>query len=176
MKIILGLLGAFAVLVLTFFMYYINVINSEVSLRNQINAQETNLEVYYDKMFKILQQKAGVSTEYKDSFKEIYIGIMEQRYANGDGSLMKWIQESNPNFDASLYKDLMTSIEIERTGFANEQKIMIDLVREHNNMLDMFPSNIFLSGKERIKFVPITSTNSKNIVESRIDDNVELFK
>ena len=165
---------SFGIFLLSLIMYF-NITNKEIRLRNQISAQEQNIESYYDKMFKILKQKAGVTDEYKNSFKDIYVEIMEGRYSQGDGSLMKWIQESNPNFDASLYKDLMASIEIEREGFHNEQKKIIDQIREHNNMIETFPSRIFLSNIEHIKYEVISSTLSKNVMETRIEDDIALF-
>lgn len=173
--ILLVLLLIGVTLTMVFIGYYINITNTEVRLHNQINAQESNIESYYDKMFKILKQKAGVTDEYQKNFKDIYIGIMEGRYSNGSGSLMNWIQESNPNFDASLYKDLMASIEIEREGFHNEQKIMIDLVREHTNMLETIPSKFVLSGIEKIEYVVISSTTAKDVMNSRVEDDIELF-
>ena len=94
--------------------------NSEVALRNEVEANIQDLENVYDKMWKIISQKAQISQEYKSSFDEIYTHIMDARYDKGDGTLMKWIQESNPNFDVSLYKDLAQSVEILRTEFANK--------------------------------------------------------
>jgi hypothetical protein len=105
--------------------------NKEIDLRIQTEAQNKKCEAYFDKMWKILKTKAKVTDQYKDAFKEIYPKLIEGRYAQGDGSLMKWIQESNPEFKTNMYEDLMKSIEIERTGFFNEQTMLIDLQREH---------------------------------------------
>ena len=55
-------------------------------------------------MRKVLKQKAQVTDEYKSAFESIYPKLIEGRYSKGDGSLMKWIKESNPNFDVSLYQ------------------------------------------------------------------------
>ena len=105
---------------------YVSYNNSEVALRNEVEANIQDLENVYDKMWKIISQKAQISQEYKSSFDEIYTHIMDSRYDKGDGTLMKWIQESNPNFDVSLYKDLSQSVEILRTEFANKQTTIID--------------------------------------------------
>lgn len=50
------------------------------------------------------------------------------------GTMMKWIKESNPNFDVSLYRDLMQAIEIQRTEFQTSQERMLDIIREHETL------------------------------------------
>ena len=154
---------------------YVNFNNREVNLRNLAEAQRGNIENVYDKMWKILQQKAQVTDEYKEAFREIYPQLIEGRYSQGDGSLMKWIQESNPNFDTSLYKDLMNSIEVERTYFAAEQKKMLDIIRQHNTLLQTIPSGWFLSGKMPIEYTVISSTKAKNVMQTGEDNDVDLF-
>ena len=87
---------------------YFSYNNKEVSLRAQAEAQRGKVEGVHDKMWKIIQQKAQVTDEYKDAFAEIYPNIISGRYqGENDGALMKWVTEQNPNFDTSLYKDLM---------------------------------------------------------------------
>jgi hypothetical protein len=125
--LIIGFLGLITALT------YVSSSNSEISLKNHIEAQQKVCEAFYDKLWKIISQKAQVADQYKNAFKEIYPALIEGRYGNEKGgTLMKWIQESNPTFDVSLYKDLMSSIEAERTGFFMEQKKLIDLDRECN--------------------------------------------
>ena len=154
---------------------YVNYNNREVNLRNLAEAQRGNIENVYDKMWKILQQKAQVSNEYKNAFSEIYPALIEGRYSQGDGSLMKWVQEANPNFDTSLYKDLMQSIEIQRTEFAKTQERMLDIIREHEVLQTTVPSKWFLKNTEPIEYVVISSTRSKIVMETGLDDDVSLF-
>lgn len=159
---------------LTIFIMNLNAKNSEVSIRNQIAAQQTDIGNYYDKMWKILKQKAGVTDQYKNAFKDIYTGLITGRYSGSskDGSLMKLIVESNPNFDVSLYKDLMNSIEIERTGFYNEQRTLIDLNREHENLLAMAPSSWFLSSAPHVAIHLVTSDKTQSILSTGRDNDV----
>ena len=91
--------------------------NQEIDLRQQCEAQRGKVEGVHDAMWKIISQKAQVSQEYRAGFDSIYTHIIEGRYSQGDGSLMKWIQEANPQFDTSLYKDVMDAIEQQRTIF-----------------------------------------------------------
>lgn len=154
---------------------YFSYNNTDARLRAQAEAQEGKIETVYDKMWKVLQQKAQVSNEYKESFTEIYPQLIEGRYSQGDGSLMKWITEANPTFDTSLYKDLMLSIELLRTEFQKSQERMLDIIREHNTLLTTMPSKWFVNNTERIEYTVISSTRSKRVMEERIDDDVDLF-
>jgi len=155
---------------------YFSYKNEEVYLRKEAEAQRGKIEGVYDKMWKILSQKAQVSNEYKESFAKIYPELISGRYSTGDGSLMKWITESNPTFDTSLYKDLMQSIESQREEFQTSQERMLDIIREHEVLIGTYPSKWFLSDVKSIEYTIISSTKSKQTMETGLDDDVELFK
>lgn len=170
----LGILfGTVLILGIASIAFYFNVSNKEIRIRNRYAKQENVIESYYDKMFKILQQKAGVTTEYKESFKEVYVPLMEGRKG---GTLMKWIQESNPNFDPSLYQDLMNSIEAERNGFFVEQQKIMDIELMHDNLLQVAPTAWIVGDREPIDYVPITSAKAKEVRETREENDIDLFK
>lgn len=154
---------------------YFSVNNEEKQLRNLAEAQRGKIETQYDAMWKIIQQKAKVTDEYKESFKDIFVGIIDGRYSQGDGSLMKWIQESNPNFDSTMYKDLMATIDIKRTEFMNTQNRMLDIIREHKNLCMIAPKCWFVSNDSEIEYTIVSSTKSKATTQTGIEDDVELF-
>ena len=154
---------------------YFSYNNTDAKLRAQAEAQLGKVEGVHDKMWKVLQQKAQVSNEYKNAFSEIYPDLIEGRYSQGDGSLMKWITEANPTFDTSLYKDLMLSIELLRTEFQKSQERMLDIIREHNVLLTTVPSKWFISNTERIEYTIISSTRSKTVMTTGLDDDISLF-
>lgn len=155
---------------------YFSITNKEIDLRARVEGQNKKCEAYFDKTWKILKQKAQVTDQYKDAFKEIYPKLIEGRYSQGDGSLMKWIQESNPNFDASMYKDLMKSIEVERTGFFNEQATLIDIHREHEVFLKKAPNRWFLGSELKpVDIKIITSAATKETYNTGEENDVELF-
>lgn len=155
---------------------YMSYNNQEVALRNEAEAQRGKIEGVHDKMWKVIQQKAQVTNEYAKSFDEIYTHIIEGRYSQGDGSLMKWIKEANPQFDSSLYKDLMQSIEVCRTEFQHAQERMLDVIREHKTLCEKMPGTWFVSNKTPIEYEVISSTRSKQVMETGLDDDVDLFK
>jgi hypothetical protein len=155
---------------------YFSYNNQDAKIRAQVEAQRGKIEGVHDKMWKTLQQKAQVTDEYKDAFKEIYPALIEGRYSQGDGSMMKWITEANPDFDTSLYKDLMQSIELNREEFRKTQERMLDILREHNVLLTTVPSKWFIKNKETIEYTVISSTRSKVVMDTGLDDDVNLFK
>lgn len=154
---------------------YFSYNNTDAKLRAQAEAQLGKVEGVHDKMWKVLQQKAQVSNEYKNAFSEIYPDLIEGRYSQGDGSLMKWITEANPTFDTSLYKDLMLSIELLRTEFQKSQERMLDIIREHTVLLTTVPSKWFVSNTEKIEYTIISSTRSKTVMATGLDDDISLF-
>ena len=127
-------------------------------------------------MWKTLKQEAGVTDQYRKTFEEIYPKLIAGRYSQDGKELMKFIQESNPEFDTRLYDKLMQSIEAQRAYFASSQQRMLDIIRERETLLEQMPSCWFISNKSKIEYEVISSTASKDTMVSRREDDVELFK
>lgn len=164
------------VLAIMFFSMSISYSNREAKLVNQFNMEMKNREATFDNMFKDISQIAQIAEEYKESFKDIYVHITSERYDKDDGVVMKWIQESNPQFDTKLYDRLANTIEVRRQEFLLVQRKLMDIENQHNNMLDVFPSSLFLSGRQRLDYQVISSTHAKKVMETGVDDDIELFK
>ncbi len=154
--------------------YYFSVNNREVALRKEADAQRGKIETVHDTMWKTLKQEAGVTEQYRDAFEKIYPELIAGRYEKGDG-MMKWIQESNPDFDTSLYQHLMQSIDTQRASFASAQQRMLDVIRERETLLESMPAKWFVSNKSKIEYQVISSTQTRSVIESGVDDNVDLF-
>lgn len=167
------IIGIFAI---TMISSYFSYNNDEVALRTEAEAQRGKIEGTHDKMWKIIQQKAEVSNEYAQSFDSIYHHIMSDRYDAGDGTLMKWITEANPQFDTSLYKDLSQSIEVYRTEFQKSQERMLDIIREHSTLCNTYPGKWFISNTTPIEYTIVSSSRSKAVMTTGIDDDVKLYK
>ena len=149
---------------------------TENTQRLLVTGQQQKNEVVFDNVWKTVAQLTQVTDEYKNSFKDIYTGIMDGRYGKGDGSLMKWVQESNPNFDPALYTKLMNVIEGSNAEFTENQKMLIDLGREHDLILTTPPASFFYSllGKEHIKINLVTSTKTENAFKTGKNDNINI--
>lgn len=155
--------------------YTLSVLNTEVSLRNAIAAQDRSNTAQYDKMWKAMQETAGVASQYSEDFKAIYPELIAGRYKSG-GGLMKWIQEHNPTFDTSLYQRVQIVIESERAATKQGFDKVLDLKREHDNLLDRPVSGLVVSifGKNRDKTNPtiVTSTATVESFSTGKDDRI----
>lgn len=173
--VVIALIVIVALAVITTAGSYFSYNNQEVALREQAEAQRGKVEGVHDAMWKIISQKAQVSQEYRVGFDSIYTHIISGRYSQGDGSLMKWIQEANPNFDTSLYKDVMDAVEIQRTQFMKAQERMIDIKRQHSTLCKTYPGRWFISNTSEIEYTVVSSTRSKMTMETGTDDEVKLY-
>lgn len=169
--IIVAAAAILLILLIMFFTYN----NKEIYLRKEADAQRKKIESTHDKMWKVIKQKAEVSDKYRETFERVYPEIIAGRYSEGS-SAMKWIQEANPNFDTSLYNDLMQAIEIQRTHLHNAQTRMLDVIRERASLIESYPSRWFITNKSEIEYEVISSTKTHNVVETRVDDDVDVFK
>ena len=172
---LVGLIILGVVLLLLVVMYF-HYNNREIALRKEAEAQQGKIESVYDTMWKTLKQEAGDTDQYRKTFEEIYPKLIAGRYSQDGKELMKFIQESNPEFDTRLYDKLMQSIEAQRAYFASSQQRMLDIIRERETLLEQMPSCWFISNKSKIEYEVISSTASKDTMVSRREDDVELFK
>ena len=168
--IIVAAVAILLILLIMFFTYN----NKEIYLRKEADAQRKKIESTHDKMWKVIKQKAEVSDKYRETFERVYPEIIAGRYSDGSSAMM-WIQEANPNFDTSLYNDLMQAIEIQRTHLHNAQTRMLDVIRERASLIESYPSRWFITNKSEIEYEVISSTKTHNVVETRVDDDVDVF-
>ena len=169
--------GLLIILIIVSATWAIGLSNDEKRLVNKMEAQEQVIEAFFDKMWKILKQQAGVAENYKDSFRALYKDLMAGRYSGeGKGQMMLWIKEQNPQFDTKLFDKLMVSIEAQREGFFVEQKKIIAMVNEHKNMIEVFPSSIVVGDRPVFKYEVISSAVAKQVMETRQENDVDLFK
>ena len=150
--------------------------NNDQGLRNLAAAQEEVCMIVQDETWKIIKQKAQVADQYKNAFQEIFPALMEGRYGDvRGGSLMSLIQESNPQFDPSLYKEISISIEAQRHKWTNAQKFLRDVKLQHDNIRTMVPGKWFVGNVPELKVKIITSTKTKEIYEKGVEDEVNVF-
>jgi len=150
--------------------------NQEVELSKAIDAKLDDRDANFTKMWEVITQKAGVSSEYAQQFKEIYPELIAGRYNNGNGQLMQWIVEHNPQFDSSLYKDVMASIESQRESFYVNQQQLIDLKRQHDVLLKKIPSKWFLGSASPKEFNIIKNNEATQARETGLEPKMELYR
>lgn len=175
-KTIILIILAIVVLAATYFGLLINYQSSEVRLRATITQKQKTNEASRDTMFNILKNKAGVLEQHREDFKAIWVDLVGKRYENDKGVLFKWVQEKNPEWDTSLYKDLMVSIEAERHRFLRDQVELASLKVSHDTLLNSPVSGFFLSGRAPIEITIVTSSGSQEAFRTGTDDEDPLAK
>lgn len=174
--IALSIIAVLFIGVMSVFSTYRSTYDKNVELKNAFKAQKGVIAGNYDKMWKVIKTKAQVTDKAAQAFKDIYVPMIEGRYSKGDGSLMKWVTEQNPSFDQSIYKDLMQSIEALRSEFETEQKKILAIMEQHNNLRERFWSHIFLGDEPELDYTMILSTQTQDVVKSGKDDDIDVFE
>jgi len=151
--------------------------NQETELRNLANQKQEVCAAHFDKMWKTIQQVAQVPDAAKQAFREMYEPLISGRYsADSGGVFMKWIQEQNPAFDWTLYGRVQTTVIAERESFFKDQEALLDVKREHTNLIQKRPGRWFLDPSDTLKVTIITSEKTKEAYETGEENDVDLFK
>ena len=173
-------LASVGVVLLSIFMIagmFISTSNQEATLRVAIEAKQKDNTSEFDNMFKKISQVAQVSSKQMESLKEIFNGYASARTKGGDNQIMTWVKESIPNVDVATFNNLQNIITASRDGWTMRQKELIDLNREHQKLLNIFPSNVILSmlGRKSIEIKIVTSGRTDKAFETGKDDDTKVF-
>jgi hypothetical protein len=177
-------LGVIALFVVIVFFMNLTYDNNKIDKRNLVTTQQEKCKANFDKMYKVIQQTAEVAQAKfevsKEAYKEIYPALIEGRYDKGDGTLMKWITESNPTFDikeaASLYDKLATAIESNRQEFFAEQTKLLDYNREYKTYISKAPARWFVNESDTLTLTIITSKVTKEVYSTGEENDINLLK
>lgn len=168
--------AGFALFALIIGFWLVGTYNDAATLRNQYDSRVFANQAHFDGMWKKVQQAAQVPEAQKNAFREIFEGYAKARTSEGQGRMMAWIKEVVPNVDLSLYKTLMNIIVGSRDEWTGNQIALVDISREYNQKLSVFPGNFILPMMGFQKIVPkvITSTRTENAFATGKDDEVSL--
>lgn len=172
----IGLAGTFVLAIFVVIIMYFSYSNSEVRLRNAIVAKQKDNQSEMDAMWKNISQTAQVAEKDRSSLMEIFNGYATARVGTDPKTpLMNWIKESVPNIPPGTFDKLMNIIVSQRDGFKFRQKELLDFKREHDNIIDTYPSHFFVGGRGKIDVVIVTSTRTENVFKTGKDDDTQLF-
>lgn len=170
--IVIGGLGVMGVVAAS---SIVNVLDGEVKLRNQAEAQLLVNEAAFDKMWKIIAQRAQIAK----SSRETQIQLVEALTAGRGASFINAVKEQNPDsaFNMEQFTSLGNSIEAQREGFFREQQKLIDYVKLEQRMFqDTFSGFVlgFTSREPMDDPLVVSSTHSKEVMTTGEDNNTEL--
>ena len=173
----LGFIVIVGVIALIFFGGLFGFRSSVVSLKNQIDAQHTVNKSNYDTMWKKFKEMTQVTDIQAEQFKDLYTGLIEGR--NQDtGLLFNMVQEQNPTLSPEVYTNLQREIASSRNTFDNNQKKLIDIVREYNTRIDtgtgFFFNFVFNFEPIDADKLIVTSERTTNAFETNKDEVIDL--
>lgn len=129
-KVVSGIGAGLAALLIIGAMSVVGIWNTAKNHETDIAAQYKQDQNNYDKFWKSITEQAQIKASYAKDLKELYTSTTESRYGKGGSkAVFQFIKEHNPTLDASVYKQLMSSIEGGRIDFEAQQKSLIDRKR-----------------------------------------------
>ena len=180
-KTILACLGIFAagvIAIIVVVSMWVSYNNQCARLTNQVSAKQTDNENQLSKLDNVLGTAGDVLIEQKNAVMAVATKYAEAR--GQGGSLFKMVQEAIPNLDQSTYQKLVNLISDENDGFAMHQTELLDLQREFNNLVDTWPSRLFVHtfGKYNDINVVVVTTSAahKSFQTGRDDFRPSIFK
>lgn len=178
--ILLGLVLVILVGSATLFSVGVGVYNECIQQERGIVAQFGQDKNNYDNYRKKVQEAAQVPSIYTEDLKKVYDSAITGRYGkDGSKALFQFIQEHNPNFDGSLYKELQQIIESGRNSFEADQKTLLDKKRVYESTLQTFPNNVIVGvlGFPKIelaKYDIVTSNETEQTFETKRGEPLKL--
>ena len=173
------IIGAIVLGLITLGSGFISFSNQEIDLSNQFKQKLDERTAFYDKMYKVLDQKTQIAVKNDSSFGKI-VNAQVNGQKNGEQLMWSWVQQSNPTATygevSKLYQDLSRAVEGEREGFFEQEKVLQDVVRQHSNLTEKFPGsfyNFFLNRKD-FNYTPIKSDQTEEVMKTGKDNNTKL--
>ena len=168
--------GGFAILLAVIFFWGMGNYNRAKVLQNQITAKEQANTTIFDNMWKKIAQSTQVTDLQKDALKEVFVGYATARGGNGGGSFINAVHEAIPTVDVAIFKNLQNIITGARDEWTANQVALVDIGREYNTMLDVFPGNIVLRmlGFEKVTVKIVTSDRTDQAFKTGKDNDTKL--
>lgn len=155
-----------------------NLIKKEQALKAQY---EQNQNVY-DNYWKKVKEIAQVPDMYADKLKDVYTAAIEGRYGkSGMKAQWAWVKEQNPQFSDKTFIKIQQVMEGGRKDFENNQKILLDMKRDYETSLGVFPNNMVAGflGFPKIdlkKIGIVTSEKTEDVFKSKKDNDIVSIK
>lgn len=154
------------------------------NMDNQAKAQYEQMENVQANYALKVQEAVQVPGMKTDDLSRVMREAFEGRYGeDGSKAAFQWIQENYPGqVSDALYSKVQVIIEAGRNQFQNEQKLLIDIKRQYQTVLDNDP--LFTMGwwlktvgfpkKDLAEYKIISSAHAKKSFDTGIDEGLQL--
>lgn len=151
----------------------VNYSNTEIRLRNQIAAKQRDNQSELDNVQKKIKQTVQVTDLQMAALKDIIVGNAQAR-KGGSGTLATFVSEAVPHLDTTTFNNLQNIIAGSRDAFTMRQKELLDLNREHDNLIDTWPSSMIVGSRGKIQVTIVTSAHAKESFITGEDNDIKL--
>lgn len=115
---------------------YVSFSNDANRFEADIPAQYEQMKNVYDNGWKEVMETSQIPENYADDMKSVWQATLTGRYGDkGSQAMLQFIKESNPNIDASLYKQVQEKIEEFHSTFSTSQTRIISIKQSYNQYL-----------------------------------------
>lgn len=169
-KILVVFLSAAGISILSavsILLWWIGVFNQAVSLEKQFDAAVQNREAVYDNMIKQIQEKFAVAKLERETVKQMIDAVTEGRTG---GSFFKSVQEQSPEVNPQMFQEVLATIGGKRDELTRSQQNIMQIQLEHSKLREQAPSKFVVGGRSPLQTVIISSSKTKDVVSTGIDD------
>lgn len=176
----LAVLGCAVLIGVLMLVMFIGTFNTAVELEKGLEASYEDSQNVLSQYSLKIAESAQIPEMYTNDLKAVYTATVQGRYGEaGSQAMMQWIQEHNPNFDASLYKTIQQQIEAGRNKFEVSQRLVIEKKKIYETQLSYAVTGTLLRimGFPKIdldKIKIVKSEHSNNAFSSGVDKGLKL--
>jgi len=149
--------------------------NTAVELEERVEAMYSSNQSNYDNMWKKFVELTQVSDLQAKHYKDVYMGLIEGRYQD-QGVLFKMVKEDNPQLGNEVYTQIQREISAGRNTFDNNQKALLDVIRQYNTFIRKKIVMTAVTGRQKINnddYI-VTSDKTSKAFDSGKDDVIDL--
>lgn len=115
---------------------YVSYANQGNRMDVAINAKYKNLENVLSSGYQQISGVAQVTEMAKDDLKEVFVAAITAREGEeGSRAVFKMITESNPNVDASLYREVQRVVQATKKEYQSEQTAFLTQKAQYQEAL-----------------------------------------
>ena len=177
--ITLAIVGVIVVAALGCIFAFIGTVNSYSRVEVKAKAAQLDNTNVLDNTRKAIREAAAVSSTEVEALEKIIIGYADARGSNkggGDNNVVSigMVREAVPSITSiETLAKLQNIVVAGRKDWQAAQTRLIEIQRQGNEMLAVFPSNVILGfmGKQPVEIVVVTSSETEGNFKTGKDDS-----